>query len=140
VNRRSGARARRGETKRATNFDSIGLSPEQPPVQALVVKSTRTESARIAADRPGSRKRAQTPIPSFRTPKMPGSWSIRGPSGPEQLPPRTIPAGERASYEYLRAAGNPPGWIARFYELGVDGVFTDDTKTGVAVREEVCGH
>jgi hypothetical protein len=38
---------------------------------------------------------------------------------------------------YLAAAGNLPRWLAQFYALGVDGVFTDNPDTGVAVREQV---
>jgi glycerophosphoryl diester phosphodiesterase len=38
---------------------------------------------------------------------------------------------------YLGAAGNLPGELELFYELGVDGVFSDNPDTAVAVREEL---
>jgi glycerophosphoryl diester phosphodiesterase len=51
--------------------------------------------------------------------------------------PEQYRQGNSASPVYLAAAGNLPGWLAQFYALGVDGVFTDNPDTGVAVREEV---
>jgi glycerophosphoryl diester phosphodiesterase len=51
--------------------------------------------------------------------------------------PEQYRQGNSASALYLAAAGNLPGWLRLFYELGVDGVFTDNPDTGVAVREEV---
>ncbi|MDQ3381254.1 MAG: glycerophosphodiester phosphodiesterase [Actinomycetota bacterium] len=51
--------------------------------------------------------------------------------------PEQYREGNPAHPLYLAAAGNLPGWLALFYELGVDGVFTDNPDTGVAVREEV---
>ena len=45
--------------------------------------------------------------------------------------------GNPASPVYLAAAGNLPGWIAHFYELGVDGIFSDNADTAVATRVEV---
>jgi len=51
--------------------------------------------------------------------------------------PEQYRQGNPAHPLYLAAAGNLLGWLALFYELGVDGVFTDNPDTGVAVREEV---
>jgi glycerophosphoryl diester phosphodiesterase len=49
--------------------------------------------------------------------------------------PEQYRQGNPAHPMYLAAAGNLPGWLALFYELGVDGVFTDNPDTGVAVRD-----
>ncbi len=35
----------------------------------------------------------------------------------------------------VAAAGNLPGWLELFYSLGVDGVFSDNADTAVAVRD-----
>jgi len=51
--------------------------------------------------------------------------------------PEQYRQGNSAHPMYLAAAGNLPGWLTLFYELGVDGVFTDNPDTGVAVREDV---
>ncbi len=51
--------------------------------------------------------------------------------------PEQYRQGNPAHPMYLTAAGNLPGWLALFYQLGVDGVFTDNPDTGVAVREDV---
>jgi glycerophosphoryl diester phosphodiesterase len=53
--------------------------------------------------------------------------------------PEDFRQGNPASPVYLRAAGNLPGELRLFYELGVDGLFTDNTDTAVAVRREVLG-
>jgi glycerophosphoryl diester phosphodiesterase len=44
-------------------------------------------------------------------------------------------AGDPASPEFPRARGDQPAELARFYRLGVDGVFADNADTAVAVRE-----
>jgi len=53
--------------------------------------------------------------------------------------PQQYRQGNPSSPQFLAATGNLPGWLALFYGLGVDGVFTDTANTGVAVREEVFG-
>jgi glycerophosphoryl diester phosphodiesterase len=42
--------------------------------------------------------------------------------------------GDPSSPEYLRARGDQPAELARYYELGVDGLFADNADTAVAVR------
>ena len=42
--------------------------------------------------------------------------------------------GDASSPEYLRARGDQPAELARYYELGVDGLFADNADTAVAVR------
>ena len=51
--------------------------------------------------------------------------------------PEQFRQGNPASPAYLMATGNLPGWLARFYELGVDGLFTDNPDMGAAVRAKV---
>ena len=53
--------------------------------------------------------------------------------------PNQYREGNPANPLYLGATGNLPGWLELFYELGVDGVFSDNPDTAVAVREEVFG-
>jgi glycerophosphoryl diester phosphodiesterase len=53
--------------------------------------------------------------------------------------PEQYRQGNAGHPQYLAAAGNLPGWLRLFYELGVDGLFTDNADTGVAVREETFG-
>jgi glycerophosphoryl diester phosphodiesterase len=48
--------------------------------------------------------------------------------------------GNPASPEYLRARGDQPAELARYYELGVDGLFADNADTAVAVRENAFSH
>jgi glycerophosphoryl diester phosphodiesterase len=48
--------------------------------------------------------------------------------------PEDLRRGDPASPEYRRARGDAPGELARFYALGVDGVFADHPDTAVAVR------
>jgi glycerophosphoryl diester phosphodiesterase len=43
--------------------------------------------------------------------------------------------GNPSSPEYLRARGDQPAELARYYGLGVDGLFADNPDTAVAVRE-----
>jgi glycerophosphoryl diester phosphodiesterase len=43
--------------------------------------------------------------------------------------------GNPASPEYLRARGDQPAELARYFALGVDGLFADNADTAVAVRE-----
>jgi glycerophosphoryl diester phosphodiesterase len=45
--------------------------------------------------------------------------------------------GNPASDVYLQAYGNAPAEYELFYSLGVDGVFSDNPDTAVAVRTEV---
>ncbi len=40
---------------------------------------------------------------------------------------------------FLRARGDQPAELARYYELGVDGLFADNADTAVAVRTKVFG-
>jgi glycerophosphoryl diester phosphodiesterase len=47
--------------------------------------------------------------------------------------------GNAASPSYLQATGNIPAWIGLFYKLGVDGLFTDNSDVGVAVRNKLFG-
>jgi glycerophosphoryl diester phosphodiesterase len=42
--------------------------------------------------------------------------------------------GNPASPEFLRARGDQPAELKRYYELGVDGLFADNADTAVAVR------
>jgi glycerophosphoryl diester phosphodiesterase len=50
--------------------------------------------------------------------------------------PQLYRQGNAASPMFPNAAGNLPGWVALFYDLGVDGLFTDNPDTGVAVRAD----
>jgi glycerophosphoryl diester phosphodiesterase len=45
--------------------------------------------------------------------------------------------GNASSPLYLAAPGNLPGELELFYELGVDGVFSDNPDTAVAVWSEL---
>jgi glycerophosphoryl diester phosphodiesterase len=45
--------------------------------------------------------------------------------------------GDPASPVYLRARGDQPAELARYFALGVDGLFADNADTAVAVREHV---
>jgi glycerophosphoryl diester phosphodiesterase len=47
--------------------------------------------------------------------------------------------GDPASPEFLRARGDQPAELKRYYELGVDGLFADNADTAVAVREKTFG-
>ncbi|MEV7908472.1 glycerophosphodiester phosphodiesterase family protein, partial [Streptomyces anulatus] len=59
---------------------------------------------------------------------------------------RTQNAGLPADYRrgdpsrpaYRRAAGDVTGWLARLYELGVDGVFANDPVSARVVRDRMC--
>jgi glycerophosphoryl diester phosphodiesterase len=42
--------------------------------------------------------------------------------------------GDANSPEYLRARGDQPAELARYYELGVDGLFADNADTAIAAR------
>jgi glycerophosphoryl diester phosphodiesterase len=53
--------------------------------------------------------------------------------------PEEFRQGNPASPAYLAAPGNLPGELALFYRLGVDGVFSDNADTAVAVRDTVFG-
>jgi glycerophosphoryl diester phosphodiesterase len=47
--------------------------------------------------------------------------------------------GNPASPQFLNATGDIARWMTLFYKLGVDGLFTDNSDAGVAVRETVFG-
>jgi glycerophosphoryl diester phosphodiesterase len=51
--------------------------------------------------------------------------------------PEEFRQGNPGSPAYLAAPGNLPGELALFYKLGVDGVFSDNADTAVAVRDTV---
>jgi glycerophosphoryl diester phosphodiesterase len=51
--------------------------------------------------------------------------------------PADFRQGNASSPLYLPAPGNLPGELELFYELGVDGVFSDNPDTAVAVRSEL---
>jgi glycerophosphoryl diester phosphodiesterase len=53
--------------------------------------------------------------------------------------PEDFRQGNPASPVYLTATGDFPAELRLFYELGVDGVFSDNADVAVAVREEVFG-
>jgi glycerophosphoryl diester phosphodiesterase len=50
--------------------------------------------------------------------------------------PEDFRQGDPASPAYLGATGNLPAELFLFYNLGVDGVFSDNPDTAVAAREE----
>ncbi len=79
-------------------------------------------AARLGCARaPDSRRKADRPCHHFAGAFLPEDYR----------------EGNAANPLYLGATGNLPGWLALFYELGVDGLFTDNADTGVAVREAV---
>lgn len=51
--------------------------------------------------------------------------------------PEEYRRGDPASPSYLMATGDIAGWMRLFYKLGVDGFFTDNSDTAVAVRHAV---
>jgi glycerophosphoryl diester phosphodiesterase len=51
--------------------------------------------------------------------------------------PANLQEGNPTSPEFARARGNEPRELRLFYRLGVDGLFTDNADTAVAVRERV---
>jgi len=53
--------------------------------------------------------------------------------------PEDFRQGNPASPVYLVAVGDFPGELRLFLRLGIDGLFTDNTDTAVAVRREVLG-
>jgi glycerophosphoryl diester phosphodiesterase len=53
--------------------------------------------------------------------------------------PEDFRQGDPSSPEYRRARGDEPAELALFYRLGVDGVFTDNADTAVAVRRQLFG-
>jgi glycerophosphoryl diester phosphodiesterase len=53
--------------------------------------------------------------------------------------PEDFRQGNPASPVYLTATGDFPAELRLFYELGVDGVFSDNADVAVAVRKEVFG-
>jgi glycerophosphoryl diester phosphodiesterase len=54
--------------------------------------------------------------------------------------PEDFREGDPSSPFYLQAYGNAPGEYMLFYSTGLDGVFSDNPDTAVAVRTEVFGH
>ncbi len=54
--------------------------------------------------------------------------------------PADFRQGNPASPEFLRARGDSPAEFRLFFGLGVDGLFTDDSDTAVATREEMFGN
>jgi glycerophosphoryl diester phosphodiesterase len=62
------------------------------------------------------------------------AWTFRNENN---FLPEDFRAGNPASDVYLEAYGNAPGEYMLFYSLGVDGVFSDNPDTAVAVRHEV---
>lgn len=48
--------------------------------------------------------------------------------------PAELRQGNQASAHYLQATGDFPAELRRFFDLGVDGIFTDDADVAVAVR------
>jgi glycerophosphoryl diester phosphodiesterase len=52
---------------------------------------------------------------------------------------RNHQVGDSSSPQFPRARGDQPAEIARFYRLGVDGLFADNADTAVAVRERMFG-
>jgi len=53
--------------------------------------------------------------------------------------PEDFRQGNPSSAEYLRTRGNQPAEFKLFFKLGVDGVFTDNADTAVAVRRKLFG-
>ena len=53
--------------------------------------------------------------------------------------PEDFRQGNPASPQYLNARGNEPAEFKLFFKLGVDGVFTDNADTAVAVRRKLFG-
>jgi len=53
--------------------------------------------------------------------------------------PTDFRQGNHASPLYFGAPGNLPGELELFYELGVDGVFSDNPDIAVAVRAQASG-
>jgi glycerophosphoryl diester phosphodiesterase len=53
--------------------------------------------------------------------------------------PEEFRQGNAANPLYVAAPGNLPGELEVFYELGVDGLFSDNPDTAVAVRKKVFG-
>jgi len=54
--------------------------------------------------------------------------------------PEEYRQGDPSSPSYMLATGDIAGWMTLFYKLGVDGIFTDNSDVGVAVREHVFDH
>jgi glycerophosphoryl diester phosphodiesterase len=54
--------------------------------------------------------------------------------------PQQYRQGNSANPLYLAGVGNLPAWIGLFYELGVDGLFSDNSDTAVAVRANLFGN
>jgi glycerophosphoryl diester phosphodiesterase len=62
------------------------------------------------------------------------TWTLR----PENsFLPVDFRQGDASSPIFLRAQGDAPGWLAKLYRLGIDGVFSDDPALAVATRTDV---
>ena len=57
-----------------------------------------------------------------------------------QFLPADFRQGDPANPAFPRAIGNAPAEYARFYSLGVDGLFSDNPDTAVAARTVFCGN
>jgi glycerophosphoryl diester phosphodiesterase len=64
------------------------------------------------------------------------AWTFRNENS---FLPEDFRGGNAASPEYLGATGNSPGEYRLFFELGLDGLFSDNPDTAVATRAEVFG-
>jgi glycerophosphoryl diester phosphodiesterase len=62
------------------------------------------------------------------------AWTFRNENN---FLPEDFREGNPASEVYLEAYGNAPAEYELFYSLGVDGVFSDNPDTAVAVRAEI---
>ncbi len=64
------------------------------------------------------------------------AWTFRNEN---EFLPADFQRGDPSSPEFPRAYGDAPAEYRLFYRLGVDGVFTDNPDTAVAMRREVSG-
>ena len=64
------------------------------------------------------------------------AWTFRNENS---FLPNDYRQGNASQPAFLRATGNAPGEFERFYRLGLDGLFSDNPDTAVAVREATFG-
>jgi glycerophosphoryl diester phosphodiesterase len=64
------------------------------------------------------------------------SWTFRRENS---FLPANFRQGNPASPAYMRAMGDFPAELRRFFRLGVDGVFSDNPDTAVATRHDLFG-
>jgi glycerophosphoryl diester phosphodiesterase len=64
----------------------------------------------------------------------PGSSCTPTPSAGRHVPPAELRQGNPDSPVFLQAIGDFPAELRLFFDLGVDGIFTDDPDVAVAVR------